>query len=239
MQIEIVESYEELSQLGANLVLDEIRKNKSLLVCVATGNSPTGLYQLLGREYKETPKLFSEIRIVKLDEWGGLEVNHPTTCEAYIKKHLIRTIQISDDRYYGFQSNPPDPKVEFSQIQHLLENEGVIDLCILGLGMKGHLAFNEPAEFLQPECHIARLSPTSQQHEMASSIAEKPTFGFTLGIGDILKSRKILLLVSGENKNLIAKRFLSKKISTKLPASFLWLHPNTTCIIQNNLLKSL
>jgi galactosamine-6-phosphate isomerase len=237
MKIHIAESYEKLSQLGANLVVEELRKNKRLLLCAATGGSPTGTYQLLGKEYQKTPALFSETRVIKLDEWGGIPMDNAATCETYIQQHLIRPLHISDHRYFGFHSNPAVPESECTRVQGLLLKEGPIDLCILGLGINGHLAFNEPAEYLQSECHIAQLSAVSQQHAMASNMIKKPAFGFTLGMGDILMSKKIVILVSGDNKELIASSFLSKKISTQLPASFLWLHPDVTCIIQKSLLK--
>lgn len=231
MNIELLNTYNELSHRAKDLIIQEIKKKKNLLLCTATGGSPTGTYDLLGHEYQEDPELFSQLRIIKLDEWGGISMDHPATCECYLQDHLIQPLQIPSLRYIGFNSNPKDPLQECMNIQEKLDREGPVDLCILGLGMNGHMAFNEPAEFLQPNCHVAELSVMSLQHPMAAEMYVKPTYGLTLGMADILQSKMILILINGSQKKAIVGQFLSKKISSSVPASFLWLHPNVICLI--------
>jgi galactosamine-6-phosphate isomerase len=120
---------------------------------------------------------------------------------------------------------------ECEKIQEKLEAVGPVDLCILGLGMNGHLALNEPTEYLHPHCHIAQLSAMSLQHQMISEMEIKPAYGLTLGMADILQSKKILILINGSQKKWIVSKLLQRKINTSLPASFLWLHPAATCLI--------
>lgn len=234
MEIELLNTYKELSQRAKDLIIQEIKKKKNLLLCTATGGSPTDTYDLLANEYLGQPELFSQLRIIKLDEWGGIPIDHPATCESYLKDHLIQPLQIPSSRYIGFNSNPKDPLQECMNIQEKLDLEGPVDLCILGLGMNGHLAFNEPADFLQPNCHLAELSVMSLQHPMASEMQLKPTFGLTLGMADILHSKMILILINGHQKREMVSKFLSKEISSAVPASFLWLHPNVTCLIEKD-----
>lgn len=100
--------------------------------------------------------------------------------------------------------------------------------------MNGHLAFNEPADFIQPNCHFADLTKMSQEHSMTLGMLHKPVYGLTLGMADILRSKVILMLISGSQKKRIVREFLSKKITTKVPASFLWLHPNVFCLIEKD-----
>ena len=137
-------------------------------------------------------------------------------------------------RNFGFTSNPVNPTEEVARIQKVLEKEQPIDLCILGLGANGHIAFNEPATALRSHCHIAQLSPQSMQHSMAVEMKEKPTYGLTLGMADIMRSKTIVLLITGAHKRAITKAFLSKKITTQLPASLLWLHPNAFCFVDRS-----
>lgn len=236
MKIETVDSYSELSLKAKNYIVQEIEKNNQLLLCTATGSSPTGTYQCLGDEFQRKPELFRQLRIIKLDEWGGVPVDQSGTCESYLHAHLLKPLQIPESRYTGFNSDPENPGIECEMIQNQLEKKGPIDLCILGLGMNGHLAFNEPAEYLQPFCHLAELSEMSLQHVMASEMHIKPTYGFTLGMADILHSKMILMLISGIQKRSIVKKFLSRKITSSLPASFLWLHPNVYCLIEKDAL---
>jgi galactosamine-6-phosphate isomerase len=234
MKIELVESYQELSLKAKNRIVQEIEKNKRLLLCTATGNSPTGTYQQLCSEFQESPELFDQLRIIKLDEWGGVSMDQPGTCEHYLQHNLLQPLQIPESRYTGFNSNPGNPDLECERIQDKLNAEGPIDLCILGIGLNGHLAFNEPADYLQPFCHVAELSEMTLQHAMASKMNFKPSFGFTLGMADILHSKKILILIAGKEKKEIVQKFLSKKVSSAIPASFLWIHPHVHCLITND-----
>ena len=237
MEIETLATYEELSRKAGELIIAEIQRKKNLLLCTATGGSPAGTYRLLVQKYQEQPDLFDQLRVIKLDEWGGVPMDHPATCETYLKKHMTGPLHISRDRYIGFNSNPGDPVAECGNIQDKLNREGPVDLCILGIGMNGHIAFNEPAGFLQPYCHVSVLSASSLQHPMASDMKIKPTFGLTLGMADIFHARMILLLISGPQKRNMVKELLSRKISTEVPASFLWLHPGVCCLIEKNALE--
>lgn len=231
MNIERFNSCDELSWKAKDYVVQEIEKNKNLLLCVATGASPTRTYQLLAHKFQEQPQLFDQLRIIKLDEWGGIPMDQTGTCESYIQTYIIQPLQIPESRYIGFNSNPEDGSKECKTIQEKLRKEGPINLCILGLGMNGHLALNEPADFLQAHCHVSKLSPSSLQHPMTNEMQDKPSYGLTLGMADILQSQKVLILISGQQKQAIVKQFLSQKITSSIPASFLWLHPDVTCLI--------
>ena len=231
MQIEFLNSYDELSLKAEEFISESIHHKKNLLLCAATGNSPTETYRLLADNYRKNPALFSQIRVIKLDEWGGIQPEQEGSCELYLQNHLLQPLQIPEDRYIGFNSNPENPQEECKRISNLLEEEGPIDLCILGLGSNGHLALNEPADFLHAECHVAQLAPTSLKHKMTSGMNRKPAYGLTLGMADILHSKKILILITGAGKSKMTRELLSRKISSKLPASFLWLHPDVLCLI--------
>jgi galactosamine-6-phosphate isomerase len=236
MKIETANSYDELSLKAKNLVIGEIEKNKRLLLCTATGSSPTGMYRQLCTEFQANPGLFDQLRIIKLDEWGGVAMDQPGTCEMYLRQNLLQPLQIPESRYTGFNSNPKNPVLECQRIQDRLNAEGPIDLCILGIGLNGHLAFNEPASYLQPFCHVAELSEMTLQHAMASKMNFKPGYGFTLGMADILHSKMILILITGKEKREIVQKFLSKKVSSSVPASFLWIHPNVHCLVTKDAL---
>lgn len=209
-----------------------------MLLCAATGSSPTGTYHFLSEEYEKTPSIFDELRIIKLDEWGGVDLNHPATCETYLQTHLLKPLNITRDRYTGFDSNSMDAVKECQRIQEKLNNELPIDLCILGLGINGHIAFNEPDDYLAPHCHVAKLSESSLSHPMTNHPGVKPTYGLTLGMADILNSRTILLLVHGSQKKPVFENFLSKRITTAIPASFLWLHSNVICLTTEDLMDN-
>lgn len=233
MIIDICDSYEEMSRKATDIVVENLRQHRDLMLCAATGGTPTRMYELLADEYTDNPDLFSGLNVIKLDEWGGIPMNHAGTCESYLQQYVIYPLTVSSKRYISFQSDPDNPKEECLRVQSLLNNRG-IDICILGIGINGHIAFNEPADFLHTGCHVAELSEKSLQHPMVSAEEEKPKYGLTLGMRDILNSKLIIMLINGIKKKEITKALLSEKITTQLPASFLWLHPNVICLIDKD-----
>lgn len=229
MTINVLKDKNELAESAAKFLVDKILQQPKLLLCAATGNTPTATYKRMVDLL--TIEEVAHVRMLKLDEWGGVSMNHPATCEQYLQTHMLKPLQITKERYFGFSSNPKNRMHEVERIQEVIEKEKPIDICILGLGANGHIAFNEPAIELKPHCHIAQLSPKSMQHSMAIEMEKKPTYGLTLGMADILQSKTIVLLIAGEHKREITKAFLSKRITTHLPASFLWLHPDVICFV--------
>jgi putative deaminase/isomerase len=228
------EDYESLSLQAGSLVISEIKKKGSLLLCAATGNSPIGLYRELVRRSETDSALFEELRILKLDEWGGIPENAPGSAERYLRTRLLDPLGIAPERYISFSSTPAEPAEECERIRSELEQHGPIDVCVLGLGINGHIGFNEPGPFLRPHCHVARLSAEARQHAMVQSMDAKPAFGLTLGMQEILAARRIILLVAGEGKQEAIAGVLSETVSTTLPASLLWLHGNVDCLIDQH-----
>jgi galactosamine-6-phosphate isomerase len=231
MHIEYFPDEESLSQRGVNLVLEEINKKKDLLLCAATGNSPSKIYGKMIRESEKDLQLFQELRIIKLDEWWTVPANNKGTCEHYIREMLVEPLSIPDSRYISFLSDVADPGAECKRIRTALQQQGPIDLAVLGLGKNGHIGLNEPGKYLEPYCHLASLSEQSRQHGMIGGMAEKPSHGMTLGMKEILSSRKIILIVSGEGKTGAAKILFSGIVTTECPATFLWLHEQTFCLV--------
>lgn len=227
----VLENYNDLSRLAAEVVTDQLKVKKDLLLGAATGNTPTGLYAQLAEQARRSTELFSAMRIIKLDEWLGLPMDHPGSCESYIRANLTEPLRTSAGRYLSFESNPDDPQAECGLIQSTLDKHGPIDICVLGIGTNGHICFNEPASVLTPHAHVAALAPSSQTHSMVAGSGMQLNTGLTIGMIDIFNARKILLLISGASKRDVVQRLLSKEITTDLPASLLWLHPHAICLI--------
>jgi galactosamine-6-phosphate isomerase len=229
-RVSVVADADAVGRAGADLVIAKLRAKPKLLLCTATGASPTRTYELLAEEFRRSPALFKELRILKLDEWGGLAMDDPGSCEFYLRQHLLGPLAIPPDRYTGFQSEPQNPAQEAARIRTWVAEHGPIDICILGLGTNGHLAMNEPAQTLKPFAHVAELAQTTLAHGMLAQSKRKPAYGLTLGLSEIFNSKEILLLVSGTSKSSQLARLLEEEVSSQFPASLLWLHPNVTCL---------
>jgi galactosamine-6-phosphate isomerase len=231
MKYLVLDTYEDLSLRAGEIFLEQLNVNKRLLLGASTGSTPDGLYAHLAESAREDPSLFGAMRVIKLDEWYGMPMSDPGTCESYLRTRLLQPLNIGGDRYYSFNSVAEDPQAECLAMKSMLDQNGPIDLCILGLGMNGHIAFNEPAASLTAHPHLATLARSSQFHPMVADRGVKPEHGLTLGLADIFQSRMILLLVSGTAKRDIVQNLLSQRITTALPASLLWLHPNAVCLM--------
>jgi galactosamine-6-phosphate isomerase len=231
MNIEYFHDEESLSRRGAELVQEEIKRKKDLLLCAASGRSPYKTYEKIIQESEKDVQLFRNLRIIKLDEWWAIPSGSEGTCEHFIKEKLVEPLSIPDDRYISFLSDVADPELECKRIRITLQRQGPIDLAILGLGRNGHIGLNEPGKYIEPYCHLEQLSEQSRQHKMIDHMVEKPSFGMTLGIKEILSSQKILLIVAGEDKIDAARILFSGIITTECPATFLWLHDHTYCLV--------
>ena len=234
MNISYFDTYDELSQKAADIIASDLKVKKNLFFCAATGGSPTGMYAQMSKVKKSEPTLFDQMQVMKMDEWGVSPSSHPDSCESYLQKHLLAPLSIPQDRYLTFDPNISNLSAECARVEQEMEAIGPIDICILGLGKNGHIAFNEPADYLQRGFHKAILAPSTTQHDPTLNEGKEPAFGLCLGMSGIMQSKRIIFLVTGKGKQEAIKMILERKITTQWPASFLWMHGNVDCLIDRN-----
>ncbi len=236
-RVVVVPDFETMSRCAADSILEALRRTPSLLICAATGATPTRTYRLLAEHCTRSSDLFRRVRIVKLDEWCGLKADDPASCEVYLQQHLVQPLRISADRYIAFKSDPKNPQAECERIASVLARQGPIDLAILGIGNNGHIGFNEPHQAIVAHAHVSELALESRQHAMLSaSTVDNPQetvrYGLTLGMSDLLQAGQVIILANGTNKRKPLQRMLDASDSgPATPASFLWQHhENAVCI---------
>jgi putative deaminase/isomerase len=229
-ELRVARDYESGSHLAAEWLASAVREQPDLLLCAATGHSPTRTYELFVQTLTSTYTPTNQLRILQLDEWIGLPPDDPATCQAHLRKLLIQPLEIDAARFIAFESDTSPPESECERIEAWLQVHGAIDVCVLGLGINGHLGFNEPADELTAGCHLAPLTEESRSHPMLAGSGVCPAHGLTLGLRDILASLSILLLVFGATKAAQLERLLTGGISTHFPGSFLALHSRVICI---------
>ena len=226
MRFTVLPDREALSRYAAEAVREAAREKPDLLLCLASGETPTATYAHLAA----APARLAAARFIQLDEWAGLGADDPASCASYLRRALFDPLPVPPARRIAFQGDAPDPAAECRRVEAALEAAGGIDLCILGLGRNGHLALNEPAESLDPFCHVAALTEGSRAHPMLKDASAPVREGLTLGLRAILQSRRALLLVAGEAKRAPLARLAERRVTPALPASFLWLHPDAQCL---------
>lgn len=231
MNFHYLTDFESMSRKGFELVKNEIDLKPDLLFCVASGGSPSGLYAEMVHHQKQNPDFCSTLRVVKLDEWGGLEPGSNFTSEYDVQTKFIQPLGITPDRYLTIDPFTADPAGDCERMKTVLQQSGPVDICILGIGVNGHIALNEPADVLNPGFHICKLAESTLNNGMIKSLKQPPTFGMTMGVGEILHSKKILLFIAGSGKKEAFDRLLKPEINTQFPASLLWLHPNVDVLV--------
>ncbi|WP_338223186.1 6-phosphogluconolactonase [Algoriphagus confluentis] len=223
-----------MSQKGFELVKKEIDQKPNLLFCVASGGSPSGLYAEMVAERAINPGFCKELRVIKLDEWGGLEEGSTFTSELDVQTKFVQPMGIAPDRYWTVNPFTLDPHGDCEQMENVLQNEGPLDICILGIGVNGHIALNEPGDQLTPHFHVCRLAESTLNNGMIKTLKQPPTFGMTMGLGNILQSKKIILFISGSGKKEAFEHLKVPEISTQFPASFLWMHGNVEVLVDSS-----
>lgn len=220
--------YDEMSKICAELMRKDVDEKEDIEICLATGSSPALAYKYFVEQVKNDKVDMSKWKLVKLDEWVGLDETSTATCEYFLQKHFVGPLDL-EKQMVSFALNK-DAKQETERINAYLD-ENPIDLCILGFGKNGHLGLNEPDDALHPISFVSELTALSKTHSMLEEEDKEVTQGVTIGMKNILDSKHIILLMHGKEKLELFKEFLKQKISTQLPASFLWLHNNVDVVI--------
>ena len=234
MEIIIEKNYDGLSKAAAKIVSEEIKNKPNTVLGLATGSTPVGLYKKLIRLHKEEGLDFSKVTSFNLDEYVGINNENPNSYHYFMKDNLFDHINIEPKNVFIPDGQAKDLEKHCKEYDELIEKKGGIDLQILGIGENGHIAFNEPDEKLNVNTSIVKLTESTihANSRFFDSIDEVPKTAITMGIGSIMKAKKIILLANGKKKaNAIKELLKADKITTELPASMLLLHPNLIIIL--------
>jgi galactosamine-6-phosphate isomerase len=168
--------------------------------------------------------------VTKLDEWLGLPIDHPSTCESYLVEHVLGPLGIGKDRYVGADSEAKNPMTECERVAAASGAWGAFDVALLGVGRNGHFGMIEPAPSLEPGIHVATLDDKTRGHSMLQGVEQPPTQGITFGLREVLASKLLLILLSGAEKDVPREALKAGKVTTQIPATFALLHPNSVLL---------
>lgn len=226
-----------MSKKAARILVNKmnkaIEKKGKVVVCFATGGTPTGLYKLLRTKYKDRVN-WEKVITFNLDEYVGLSGNHSQSYRYYMDKHLFNHLPIPKENINFLNGKAKNFQKECKQYEEKINKVGGIDITILGIGRNGHIAFNEPGSNFNSKTRKIKLKEgTIQDNSRFFEDKEKvPRYALTMGINTInSKSGEILLLASGKKKADAIKNSIKKPVTPKTPASILQNHPNVHYII--------
>ncbi|MBM4761028.1 glucosamine-6-phosphate deaminase [Bacillus sp. B15-48] len=232
MKIIKVKNYDELSLEAAKLFIEKVRKNPSITLGLATGGTPVGLYAQIVKDHQENDTSYQKVTSFNLDEYIGLSGEHPQSYRYFMNEQLFNHIDIDKANTFVPLGDTENPQQQCVDYENRLKEHGGIDLQILGIGSNGHIAFNEPGTSFQSETHIIELTASTREANARffDSIDEVPTHAITMGIASIMRSKEILLLISGEGKREALSQLIHGEATEDFPASVLKNHPNVTII---------
>lgn len=230
MNIIEVKDYEEMSEKAAEFVRNYVRRQPTINLGLATGGTPVGMYKQLIKDHQKNETTYKHVTTFNLDEYIGLLQGHHNSYRYFMNEHLFHHIDIPMASTHVPNGAAKDLQKECSDFEHLIKEHGGIDLQILGIGSNGHIGFNEPGTSFESRTHIIDLTPSTREANARffGNCEEVPAQALTMGIGTIMNSKEILLLVSGENKRDAFFQLVHGEISENFPASILRMHPCVT-----------
>ncbi len=218
----------ELGRLAADLLAETASARRDAVLGLPTGRTPVPLYAELGRRSMQGAIDLSGAVAFALDEWLGVPGDHPATNAAFFRRHLSFPLAA----LHLMPSDAVDPATECRAFASLLRESGGLDLAVLGIGLNGHLAFNEPASAFDSRCRPVDLTETTRRahQDEFGGLASTPVRGLTLGLADLMEARQALLLASGPAKAPVLARALFGPVTEAVPASVLQRHPSLVVI---------
>lgn len=231
MIVKVYKNADDIAEYVSDLFIEEIKRPRTVLG-LATGSTPVPTYQKLIKKTHEQNISWNNVKTFNLDEYNGIGPSHPESYRYFMNENLFNHVDVNIYNTFvplGFGNLDKNAR-DYDRKIHL---EGGIDLQILGIGSNGHIAFNEPGTSFDQETHVIELSEQTRQDNKRffTSIDEVPTHSITMGLATILKSRRIILIATGENKADAVQKMVEEIPNTQTPASILQKHNNVVVVL--------
>ena len=236
MKFITVKTYEELSKKAADIIAAQIILKNDCVLGLATGSSPVGTYKNLVKKVENGEISFKNVTSVNLDEYVGLDGGHDQSYRYFMNDNLFDHVDIDKSKTYVPNGCAEDLDTEGEAYDELIKSLGGIDLQLLGIGLDGHIGFNEPDDFFTAATHSVTLDPSTIEanSRFFASKDDVPKSAITMGMMSIMQAKRILMVANGKAKLDIIKKAMEGPVDPKVPASILQLHPDVTVIYSEN-----
>jgi glucosamine-6-phosphate deaminase len=226
-RIRVFRTADALARALAADVARNLTARPDLILGLPTGRTPIPLYRELVRLHRAGRADFRRATTFNLDEFLGLDARDPHSYRAFMQRHLFDHVNLAPRRIQFLNGAARDVERECRRYERAIDRAGGIDLQILGLGMNGHIGFNEPARALAARTHATRLKPATRRANASffdNRVSAVPREALSMGMGTILHARRIVLLATGATKARCVQRMIEGPVTPRLPGSFLQLH---------------
>lgn len=233
MQIYRAKDYEDMSKKAANIIASQVVLKPDCVLGLATGSTPIGAYKNLVEKYEQGDLDFSQVTTVNLDEYKGLPRENDQSYYYFMHDNLFDHVNVKPENTHLPDGTKEDANEECARYEELIRSLGGQDLQLLGLGHNGHIGFNEPDTVFEKTTHCVDLqeSTIEANKRFFASADDVPKQAYTMGIGTIMQAKKILVVVSGEDKaDTVAKAFFGP-VTPEVPASILQFHKDVILVV--------
>lgn len=225
MQINIYKDYSALSFYTAQAIIDLVKNKPDAVLCLAAGNTPQLTYTLMVQKAIDEKVDFNKCIFIGLDEWVGIPPENEGSCHFFLQEHIFKPLNIPPSNIHLFDALSDNPEQECKAMDDIIVSVGGIDLMLVGVGMNGHIGFNEPGVPVDNYSHVIALDAATQsvgqKYFRQNTRLEK---GITLGLRHLQQAKKAILIANGKHKAEIIKKVLEEEINTTLPASIIRTH---------------
>jgi len=227
-----VNSYDEMSKVAANIFTKQLQEKPTSILGLATGGSPVGMYEELVKRQQAEQVSFKDVITFNLDEYVGLDQTSPASYWTFMHEQLFNHVDIKEENIHLPNGKAEDLAAECVAYDARIKEAGGIDLQLLGIGVNGHIGFNEPGTPFESLTNIVELTESTRTENAIyfDDPKDVPTHAITMGIQSIMNAKEIVLIAFGEKKLKAIERLKSGIINEDFPASQLLNHPNVTVI---------
>ena len=239
MRLIRAKDYAEVSRKAGQIIAAQIQLKPDCVLGLATGSSPVGTYQELIAKYQQGELDFSQVKTINLDEYVGLTADHDQSYAYFMRTNLFDHVNIDPKNCNIPNGMNPDAAAECARYDAIVDGFGGADLQLLGLGPNGHIGFNEPGEAFVPGTNLVDLTPSTidANQRFFAKREDVPTQAYTMGIGSIMKAKRVLLVVNGKGKAQAVKDCFFGPIKPQAPGSILQLHPDFILVADEDALS--
>lgn len=225
-------SYEEMSKMGSAIFKEQLKQENTSTFGMATGSTPEGLYKELVKAYQDGELSFAEAKSFNLDEYIGITPENKASYHFFMDENLFNHIDMKRENIHVPTGDSEDIEKAAADYDAAIVTAGGIDIQLLGIGVNGHIGFNEPGTAFELGTNVVELTQSTREANQIyfDSIDDVPTHAITMGIQTIMNAKKVVLLISGASKQEAFDRLRSGEITTDFPASALHNHKDVTVI---------
>jgi len=234
MRVIIQPDYEQVSKWVANYISAKIlafrpAAKKSFVLGLPTGSSPVGTYNELAKLYEKGRLSFKDVVTFNMDEYVGLPEDHPESYHAFMWRNLFSRVDIPKSSVNILNGNAPDLEAECASYEDRIKKAGGIRLFLGGVGVDGHLAFNEPGSSLTSRTREVRLTTDTRivnSRFFGNDPNKVPATALSVGVGTVMDAQEVLIIVNGHNKARALRHLVEESVNHMWTGSALQLHPN-------------